>query len=355
MEIKIRGCAVDPDNRKGEEVLHASADFIGVYRWISVVDCGFWHQRRKQMKRKYLGAIGILATAGSLFLAGCGSGGGNGSSTAGLQATPTVSGVAATGAPILGNAFLKDSSNPAKEMTTVIKSDGSFSFNVTGFTPPFILKAAWQTGSVNNQLISFASAAGTANIHPLSNVEVANAAGVVDPSTLYATVNATMLQTIAANMTAAEAALEVKLKPLLDLYGVTIDPITGPFVANHTGFDAMLDAITIQINAGNVVMMNKQTGTTIFSAPMSNIAGGTFTAGNMPAMTPTPTPTPTPIDGVALYGTYCASCHGSLASSSKKGATSAQIQAGISANMGGMGSLSSLTTAQIDAIAAAIK
>lgn len=324
--------------------------FIVENPWSSAV---FGIKGGKQMKRKYLGAIGVLATTGSLFLAGCGSGGGSGSSTAGLQAVPTVSGVAATGAPISGNAFLKDSSNPAKEMTTVIKSDGSFSFNVTGLTPPFMLKAAWQTGSVNNQLLSFSAAAGTANIHPLSNVEVANAAGVVDPSTLYATVNATMLQTIAANMPAAEAALEVKLKPLLDLYGVTIDPITGPFVANHTGFDAMLDAITIQINAGNVVMMNKQTGTTIFSAPMSNIAGGTFTAGNMPAMTPAPTPTP--IDGVALYGTYCASCHGSLASSSKKGATSAQIQAGISANMGGMGSLSSLTTAQIDAIAVAIK
>lgn len=75
-----------------------------------------------------------------------------------------------------------------------------------------------------------------------------------------------------------------------------------------------------------------------------------------PGSTPvTPPPTPTPsVDGVALYAADCAGCHGSLATSSKAGRTAAQIQAAISANRGGMGSLSSLTTAQVSAIAAAL-
>jgi mono/diheme cytochrome c family protein len=54
------------------------------------------------------------------------------------------------------------------------------------------------------------------------------------------------------------------------------------------------------------------------------------------------------LDGVALYAANCASCHGSLATSAKKGRTASQIQAAIN---GGMGALSNLTTAQVQAIA----
>ena len=59
------------------------------------------------------------------------------------------------------------------------------------------------------------------------------------------------------------------------------------------------------------------------------------------------------IDGAALYSANCSGCHGPLASSTKKGATAAQIQAAISSKRA-MRSLSSLTTAQIQAIAAAL-
>ena len=55
----------------------------------------------------------------------------------------------------------------------------------------------------------------------------------------------------------------------------------------------------------------------------------------------------------SLYATYCAGCHGALASSDKLGATAAQTQTGIS-SVSGMASLSTLTTAQIQAIAAAL-
>jgi len=59
------------------------------------------------------------------------------------------------------------------------------------------------------------------------------------------------------------------------------------------------------------------------------------------------------IDGSALYTADCAKCHGPLAASSKKGATVAQIQTGI-ASVSAMKSLSTLTTAQVQAIAAAL-
>lgn len=57
--------------------------------------------------------------------------------------------------------------------------------------------------------------------------------------------------------------------------------------------------------------------------------------------------------GATLYATYCAGCHGTLASSSVKGATATQIQSAI-ANVSAMHSLSTLTSTQIQAIASAL-
>jgi outer membrane biosynthesis protein TonB len=66
-----------------------------------------------------------------------------------------------------------------------------------------------------------------------------------------------------------------------------------------------------------------------------------------PVPTPVPTPTPVPvIDGAALYNQYCAGCHGS----GKRGKSAATIQSAINSNVGGMGSLKTLTPAQISAI-----
>ena len=58
-----------------------------------------------------------------------------------------------------------------------------------------------------------------------------------------------------------------------------------------------------------------------------------------------------PPDGAKLYAQNCASCHGPLASTTKKGRTAPQIQTAIDSNTGGMGGLKSLTPAQVAAIA----
>jgi len=66
------------------------------------------------------------------------------------------------------------------------------------------------------------------------------------------------------------------------------------------------------------------------------------------------TPPPTPTDGPTLYAQNCAGCHGNLASSTKACASAASTQAAINGNVGGMGSLSSLTAQEVEAIAAAL-
>jgi len=74
-------------------------------------------------------------------------------------------------------------------------------------------------------------------------------------------------------------------------------------------------------------------------------------AAALPAAPPPPT---TPPSGATLYTNNCAGCHGALASSTKAGRTASQIQAAIASSATGMGYLSTLTTAEIQAIAAAL-
>ncbi|HSO33057.1 MAG TPA: cytochrome c [Labilithrix sp.] len=84
-----------------------------------------------------------------------------------------------------------------------------------------------------------------------------------------------------------------------------------------------------------------QTRTVATSSP----AGCT---GGAPVLSQACTYTP-PVDGAALYMQYCSGCHGN----GKKGKAAATTQSAINNNVGGMGSLSFLTSAQVAAIAAA--
>lgn len=110
--------------------------------------------------RKAIPLVSIILLTVVIALAGCGAGGS--SSTNGTTSpvtenpsptpeppvvTKKVSGVAAAGAPMIGRAYLKDSSNPAIILgPTEIAADGSFSFDVTNLTAPFYLQAEGTVG-----------------------------------------------------------------------------------------------------------------------------------------------------------------------------------------------------------------
>jgi cytochrome c5 len=59
-------------------------------------------------------------------------------------------------------------------------------------------------------------------------------------------------------------------------------------------------------------------------------------------------------DGAALYSQNCAGCHGTLASSAKRGRTAAQVRAAIGGNTGGMGFMSGLSDFQLQIISSAL-
>src|SRR6266702_8678939 len=95
----------------------------------------------------------LLMVSVIAFIAGCG-GGGN------TVSHSTVSGVAATGAPISGIVYLKDAS--AKEVSVGTGTDGSFNFNVEGLQAPYILKVQGTSGGTSYTLYSFCAGPGIA-------------------------------------------------------------------------------------------------------------------------------------------------------------------------------------------------
>jgi hypothetical protein len=240
----------------------------------------------------------------AVTLAACGGGKSGGtaatttSSSTAAAAANTVSGIVSAGAILTGTVYLKDSSNPVKELSKATSADGSFSFDVTGLVKPFLLKAVARANASNANdyvLYSFANDAGTANINPMSHLVVTDAyyasGGADDPATLYPSLSTTTvrlndqspLQPMADKLAAATTDMQVKLFDLLKVYGIlTVNPISDPFKADHTGLDGMLDDVIIDISNGSVTITNKITNAVIFTAQANNISNGTITSINIP-------------------------------------------------------------------------
>ena len=217
-------------------------------------------------------AFGLL-TIGAL-VTGCGGGGGSGD---GAGVSPqVVSGVAATGSALVGQVTLKDSTS-RQEKVTNIASDGSFAIDVADRTAPFILKATGTADGVSHTLFSFAAQAGTANVNPLSSVAVANAAGVDDPAEAFDKSDLATLSKVKSGMQDSVAALQSKLKPLLDAFEVgAVDPVTAPFTANHEGLDGVFDNVKVVVAGGTLTMTNVTTGAVVFTSQVKDIATGNF-------------------------------------------------------------------------------
>jgi fibronectin type 3 domain-containing protein len=301
------------------------------------------------MRIKGIGSIGTLAlvimSALSFFsLAGCGGGGGGLSSQ-------VVSGVASVGATLSGQVSIKDASTTPKVKTTVIGSDGSYAIDVTDMKGPFIVEAAGSAGGTSYTLHSYADGPGTANVNPLSDAAVANAAGVDDPSQVFKNPDMAVLQKISSQLHISVATLMAKLQPLLMQYGAeNQDPISGKYTANHTGLDGLFDHVKFSLANGTLTVTDAATRATFFSGTISDMANWNFPSN--PGSLPTPPPAPvapinvtatgdtgqitlswTSVSNATSYNVYYATTSGVTTTSGTKitGATNPYVQTGLSA------------------------
>jgi sugar lactone lactonase YvrE len=170
----------------------------------------------------------------------------------------TVSGVAAAGTPLNGTVYLKETASTASERSAAVASDGSFSFDVSGLSAPFLLKAVGTANGKSYTLYSFASGTGVANINPLSHLAVAEANGSDDLATLYANPTSAAMLAIKSSLTPLIAKIQTVLQGSLTPFGAsTSNFINDPFVANHQGLDLFFDLYAISVNNGGVTVTDK--------------------------------------------------------------------------------------------------
>ncbi len=297
-----------------------------------------------------------------LMFSGCG--GGGASSVAGVTPVGGITGVAASGAPIvLGTVSLKDSSNPSINRTTTTAADGSFVFNtaeLAGLKAPFIITI---TNGANTYYSIATTANGISNVNPLTTMVTSVAAGGADLPTLYNSWPSAASAAATQNLTTADTAVQTALAPILTQFGVTGSLINSPFAADHTGADAMLDVIDITVSAGpastitltNIsnklaiplpVILNATPAASIIATPA--LTAASITVLNIPAV-------PVLSNGVALYQANCVGCHGDINNATIIGrSTVARIMGAIAANFGGMSAMGVLSPQDIQAISDAI-
>jgi hypothetical protein len=172
-------------------------------------------------------------------------GGGNGSS--GSNAI-TLSGTAATGAPMVGakvvitDANNKEVQNCNNTAICTVADDGQFKVTLqTDAKAPFVLRATPTSGGLTQVSMTTSTESAIVNITPISTMVAAWAADSRDPALLKAS------DLDAAKLEAAKSTILKALQPLLDAAGSTVDPLTGSFKTDGTGLDRALDALSVQI------------------------------------------------------------------------------------------------------------
>ena len=215
------------------------------------------------IKQMCYGCASILIVT-SLFLAGCGGGGGGSSAL-----TTTIKGVAAKGAPLASAQItLTDSSVPAKTVTATTDANGKFSFDVSGLTAPFVLKAVSGTitlYSVQDKAPVVGQSI-TVNITPITTAIT----GVLSTTGKPAGVTPAVVTTT--KLTSVKIFIQKSLTPSLTAANVptAFDPINDSFDADGTGFDSVLDNVQVaQSSTNDVFIVDKNMIKTCPTSPFN--------------------------------------------------------------------------------------
>ena len=246
-------------------------------------------------------------TSVAVLLAACGGGGGGSSTTSSgstSQATPTLSGTVATGAPVSGaNVTVTDSTG--KSVTATADAKGNYQVSLTGLTAPFAVFATDPAGiapplaSVVASALTNSSAPVIANVTTLTTAAAALVTSGGNPLDLTDNKNLSSLVTLTSVSNAVKT-LNSATSNILSANNIdakSFDPIATPFNANQTGADAVLDAVQV------VPAHGLSGGFQLISIADANSSANLTLNSSAKASTPLPVP---PVTGGALGTTVSA-------------------------------------------------
>ena len=206
----------------------------------------------------------ISVVLASMLIVGCGGGSSasTGTDTSTVAEADALTGVVAIGIGVQADMLLIGSLGETIEAAT--DAGGVYSIDVSALTQPIMVQA--QIRSNGNLMYSFAEAAsGTVNVTPLTTFivdQAAEASGLGGgASQLFQnfTENAVAAQ---AELAGATDILDAQIAAVMEDNTVGgFDHITSDFEANHEGYDAVLDALDIEMYQDDVIIRIDETTT----------------------------------------------------------------------------------------------
>ena len=197
-----------------------------------------------------------IATAVTLtILTACG--GGSSSDAPPATNSTILSGVVATGAPLVGAPVMLKAVSGVLNTTT--DANGKYGFDTVGLVGPFVLKA---TGLDNAALYSAALGSdlgGVINISPLSTMVVSKAA-LKSGAALFDGFSAADATNLQNGLAPATTTVLTLLTPVFNALGLTPSEsgiLRGTLVTNNTGLDRVLDAVAISFVGTEVTVADR--------------------------------------------------------------------------------------------------
>jgi hypothetical protein len=218
---------------------------------------------KKHTALTWLGLAGLGAA-----LAACGAAETSGSG---------VTGVALANGPVSGTVSLMDSSAQVQTRQVSTRADGSFSVDVDGLTPPYMLQVSGTTTASSTQLYAVTPGNENLDVNPLTDMAFASAVGASDPSAVFTSADAQTKKATAGRARVLLDQLSTVLAPLFQLYGITDVQL------DKAAVRALLADVAVTNVNGTVTVTNAATGAVVYAGPLSDLASGTFYAANMPA------------------------------------------------------------------------
>lgn len=204
-----------------------------------------------------------LFMCAALLLSGCGGGGSSSStSTSSSGTTSTISGVAASGAP-LANANVTVTCSDGSTQNGTTNDKGEFTITLgASCAAPYVLVAKSESGDGVQSLVSVfpdvISGSARANITPLTHAISATLASDGNPLTLASNIATEKNSITPAAVTSRNQAIVSSLSGMLTNANIQGTPnlITTEFSANRAGLDKILDNLSVEVNPSGVNITN---------------------------------------------------------------------------------------------------
>ena len=233
------------------------------------------------MQRRIIAvACGTLAVAGGAIVTACFD-----SSSSTSPPTYTVSGVAATGAPLVGATVTLTDSKGGTTQSALTGADGTYSI-VTKGPAPFVLTAAFNdvdgTPALLSSVVAPANGGGAAvslvaNLNPLTSLVTQRVLGIV-PATAPTVAQITAAGVTPASITAAEQAVTTALQPAYTALSIPAASVTDPIGATYHAassdpLDNLFTVASFNVHAGQVAVGTDANRAVVTIPPTGAISG----------------------------------------------------------------------------------